>query len=326
MGGMVFAAFPKRASGKRQPGGTAALILALGAVFFSSCATRFSARFPEAGSGAGPHRGGRPAVRGDGSGTEYRGPAARGAAPGPDERAVVSSAEALLGRPPEDRVRVNGRVFTLDCIGTVGAIYYRLSLDVTKDFPFLPGNGVGRLHESLRRREAIHFDAYPRPGDIIFWDNTWDADGDGDRTNDPLTHAGVVLEVDPDGTIRYVHAHHRRGVVVEVMNLLEPAKNRDRKGKTINSPLALGSGVSRRDNPRHWLSGDLWNSFGDILREKEYYAAAAGGPMGLGIAEPERPEPGGRGITGAAETVPAGTGIAGADGPGFEGEEKKAGL
>ena len=38
--------------------------------------------------------------------------------------------------------------------------------------------------------------------DVVFWDNTWDANGDGDRTNDPRTHAGIVLAVDDDRLIR----------------------------------------------------------------------------------------------------------------------------
>jgi hypothetical protein len=38
--------------------------------------------------------------------------------------------------------------------------------------------------------------------------------------------------------------------------------------------LALGSGISKAKNSPHWLSGDLWNCFGDVLREKSYYVVA----------------------------------------------------
>ncbi len=41
-----------------------------------------------------------------------------------EEKAVLASAKSLLGRAPDSRVRVNGRTFTLDCIGTVAAIFW----------------------------------------------------------------------------------------------------------------------------------------------------------------------------------------------------------
>ncbi len=260
------------------------LILAAACVVFSSCATRFSARLP----GPDDRTDGLPAPPGMAPRTprsEYRPAVTRSAELTRDEKSVTASAEALLGQAPNARVTVNGKTFMLDCIGTVSAIYYRLSIDITKDFASLPGNGVRRLYESLRRRNAVHTDTYPRPGDVIFWDNTWDANSDGNRNNDPLTHAGIVLSVDEDGTVRYVHAHYRRGVVVEVMNLLDPVNNRTRDGKIINSPLALGSGISRRNNPERWLSGDLWNSFGDVLREKKYYTDAGRRPANTAITD-----------------------------------------
>ena len=121
----------------------------------------------------------------------------------------------------------------------------------------------------------LHRDLYPRPGDIIFWDNTWDANGDGILDNDPRTHAGVVLSVDADGTIHYVHEHIVKGVTIESMNLLHPRDYYDQQGRIINNALAMNSGISRRKNPPHWTSGDLWDSFGDILRVHDHFAVAA---------------------------------------------------
>lgn len=202
----------------------------------------------------------RPADDGFSYGTREKAPLTE------NEKRVLASAEMLMGKPPDSRVVVNGRTFTLDCIGTVGAIYYRLSLDITRDFPVISGNGVKRLHESLRRQAVIYNDRYPRPGDIVFWDYT--------TGTHPLSHAGVVVAVDPDGTIHYVHSHVRRGVVVEAMNLLRPAEYQDERGKVINNAMALGSGITRRKNPARWLSGDLWNSFGNVLQKRDYYQAA----------------------------------------------------
>ena len=195
--------------------------------------------------------------------------------PSDDEKAVLASAKTLIGMAPDSVVKVNDRTFVLDCIGTVSAIFYRMNIDVQKDFPRYRGDGVGRLYQSLRAQNVLHWDLYPRAGDIIFWDNTWDADGDGILDNDPLTHAGVVLAVDADGTIHYVHEHIVKGVTVEVMNLLHPRDYSDPQGRIINSAMAMSSGISRRDNPPHWTSGDLWHSFGDILRAQDHVVVAA---------------------------------------------------
>jgi cell wall-associated NlpC family hydrolase len=190
-----------------------------------------------------------------------------------DEKAVLASAKTLLGQPPDASVNVNGRAFTLDCIGTVSAIYYGVNVDVQRDFSRYDGNGVNRLYQSLKALKGLHRDQYPRPGDVIFWDNTWDANGDGNLSNDPRTHAGVVISVDDDGTIHYEHEHVRKGVIVETMNLLHPDDYYDSRGRVINNALALNSGISRSSNPPHWTSGSLFDAFGDVLRNKRHYVA-----------------------------------------------------
>ena len=188
-----------------------------------------------------------------------------------EEQKLLVSVENLMGKPPGSKVTVNGRTFTLDCIGTVCAVYYQLSLDLTKDFSRYPGNGVKRLYASLKEKNVLHRDRYPRPGDIVFWDNTWDANEDNNKNNDPLTHAGVVIRVDDDGTIYYIHSHIKRGIVVEVMNLIRPGDYYGENGKVINNALALGSGISRPVNPDRWLSGDLLNSLADAISAGKYY-------------------------------------------------------
>jgi hypothetical protein len=200
----------------------------------------------------------------------YRTPEERQEPPSNDELAVIASAKTLLGKPPNASVIVNGKGFTLDCIGTVSAIYWALSLDVTKDFSLYPGNGVNRLYMTLKERNALHTDAYPRPGDVIIWDNTWDADEDGDRIHDPRTHAGIVLAVDADGTVHYVHENLYKGIVVETMNLLRPTVARDEQGKVINSGLAIATKTGG-PKPEHSLSGDVFNCFGDVLGSKYYF-------------------------------------------------------
>lgn len=188
--------------------------------------------------------------------------------PTDDELLVIDSAKKLIGKAPNAKVVVKGRQFTLDCIGTVGAIFYRMDIDIGKDFDKYPGNGVNRFYMTLKDKGVLHRDKYPRVGDVIVWDNTWDANGDGYRTKDPRTHAGVVLAVDDDGTIYYVHENMFRGVVIEVMNLLQPTVEWDPSGKRLNSGLAIAAKPGG-PKPEHWLSGDVFNTFGDVLRIKD---------------------------------------------------------
>jgi hypothetical protein len=192
------------------------------------------------------------------------------APPTEEELAVIASAKTLLGKPPNARVAVNGRAFTLDCIGTVSAIFYGMSLDVQKDFDIYGGDGVNRLLMTLGERNALHRDRYPRTGDVIFWNNTWDVTGDGDRVHDARTHAGIVLAVDADGTIHYVHENLYKGVVIEVMNLLRPTVARDEQGKLINSGMAIAS-TTGGPLPVHTLAGDVFDSFGDVLGSSDYF-------------------------------------------------------
>jgi len=192
------------------------------------------------------------------------------AAPTDDELAVIASAKTLIGKKPDAKVTVNGKPFVLDCIGTVSAIYYGVSLDVQKDFSLYNGNGVNRLYMTLKERNALHTDKYPRPGDVIIWDNTWDVKGDGDRIHDPRTHAGIVLAVDEDGTIHYIHENLYKGIVIETMNLLRPTVARDEQGKVINSGMAIAS-TTGGPKPEHSLSGDVFDCFGDVLGVKEYF-------------------------------------------------------
>jgi cell wall-associated NlpC family hydrolase len=219
----------------------------------------------------------------------YRTPEAMRKPPTDEELQVIDSAKTLLGQPPSSQVLVNGRKFTLDCIGTVSAIFYRLHIDVTKDFAKYTGTGVDRLFMSLREKGVLHTDKYPRPGDVVIWDNTWDANGDRDRTDDLRTHAGIVLAVDDDGTIHYIHENLHTGVVIEVMNLLHSDVYTDSSGKMLNSPLAIAT-TTGGPRPEHWVAGDLFDRFGDVLRVKNLYKVAEadwedGEPQVLAMAQ-----------------------------------------
>ena len=170
---------------------------------------------------------------------------------------MVAGARDLIGK---SEIVVRGRRFNMDCSGVVSAAYFAAGIDLTKEFNRYRGNGVSRIYQTLDRRDLLYDSKIPVPGDIIFWDNTYDRNGDG-KWNDLLTHMGVVVSIGEDGRVEYVHENYRKGVVVEYMNLLSPDVNtRIVRGETImvNSAMRMKGQV---DRPQ-WLSSHLYKILG----------------------------------------------------------------
>ncbi|MGC3973733.1 MAG: hypothetical protein QM771_05025 [Nitrospira sp.] len=92
----------------------------------------------------------------------------------------------------------------------------------------------------------------------MFFDNTWDFNGDG-LVNDPLTHVGIVEQVEPDGTIVFIS--RVAGAIERYrMNVAHPHIHRTADGRLLNDYM-------RR---KHWrdgehtayLTGELFAAFG----------------------------------------------------------------
>jgi hypothetical protein len=181
---------------------------------------------------------------------------------------ILKQANDLLGKRAYEIVTVNNKKFKLDCIGTVNAIFYSTGIDITKYFFKYEGGGVKRFYYTLNDNDTLH-KTKPEIGDVIFWDNTWDSNGDGVTGNDYLTHVGMVMSIDDDGTINYIHANYVKGIVIEQMNLERPTEYKDKNGKVLNTPMYINS--SLRVHPDHWLSGDLFNHYGSVLKAKEIF-------------------------------------------------------
>ena len=169
-------------------------------------------------------------------------------------------ADAALSFVGADTLAVDGKTFPYDCTGLVRAAYWSAGIDVAQDFGKYTGNGVTRIYKTLESKRLLHTSTIPTPGDLIFWDNTYDRNEDG-RWNDPLTHVAVVVRAYEDGKIEYVHENYRKGIVVEYMNLRHPdthTKNEAGTTVTVNSPMRMKGQVTRP----LWLSGQLFREFG----------------------------------------------------------------
>jgi hypothetical protein len=149
---------------------------------------------------------------------------------------ITSGGPTLVGKKV---LSVNGVTYPNDCTGLVRAAYAFASIDLAQRFGRYQGNGVRRLYMTLRDERLLYAVHHPMPGDIVFWDNTYDANGNG-RPDDMLTHVGVVISAEPDGSIRYLHYNYRLGPVLDHMNLTLPEVDTSSAGSPVNSHLRMG--------------------------------------------------------------------------------------
>ena len=175
------------------------------------------------------------------------------------QRKLTEGARYVLGRR---ELVVRGRRFPYDCTGTVLAIYWYAGIDLARDFGKYDGNGVNRAVPHAGEGAAAVLRCFPVAGDIVFWDNTYDRNGDG-LWNDPLTHVGMVMNAEADGSIEYVHLNNTRGIVIEHMNLLQPDLHRRLvrgQSRILNSPIRIKE--AGRPHPPQWLAGQLYRVLG----------------------------------------------------------------
>lgn len=172
-----------------------------------------------------------------GAPTGFRAPIFDDAKPDDDEdarharRRVAEAAARSVGKGP---LVVNGERFRMDCSGVAHAIYARAG------FPLGTVGDTRRLFE-LARTEGSLRRHDPLPGDLAFFDFTWDADGNG-ALDDPLSHVAIVERVEQDGTVLLVHRVGDR-IVRARMNLARPHDRHDERGTPLNHFLRSASGA-----------------------------------------------------------------------------------
>lgn len=162
--------------------------------------------------------------------------------PGSSDAAIAAAAEYYLSHPM--------RGFRDDCSGFVCAAYSRAGFRID-------GN-TRSLWEEARVRKLTHRRKRPQVGDVAFFDQTYDRNGNG-LLDDDLTHVAVVLAVDADGTIRMAHGGSSRGRTELYMNLYRPHDRQDASGRILNDYLR----VRRNSDPpaTRYLAGELWRGF-----------------------------------------------------------------
>jgi hypothetical protein len=170
--------------------------------------------------------------------------------------AIVRTASKLVGAT---NIQVNGKRIAYDCAGVTRAIYLAHGIDLyDSGSPDPKANGVRLIHHHISQHGKFHQGPAVRPGDLVFFDNTWDHNGDG-IINDPLTHVGIVERQEPDGTVIFIS--RVAGAIARYrMNLALPHLHKTAEGRILNDY------IRRKDlnDPFNgaYLTGELFSGFG----------------------------------------------------------------
>lgn len=185
----------------------------------------------------------------------------RAAHTGTRQQAIVRTAANLVGART---IESNGRRIAYDCAGVTRAIYLAHGIDLYEGTAGNgAANGVRLIYNHLRTYGRLHRGPIVRPGDLVFFDNTWDYNGDG-RINDPLTHVGIVETVETDGTIVFIS--RVAGAIERYrMNVAQPHLHRTADGRVVNDYMRR---KHRRDGEEtSYLTGELFAAFGTRVLE-----------------------------------------------------------
>ena len=176
-------------------------------------------------------------------------------------RHVVKTAESMIGKKYVPNIK--GKHFTSDCIGFVRYSFFKTGLDLLKAYG-KAARGVPSLYLGLKKRNMIFSKGTPGPGDLIFFDNTYDVNRNG-RWDDPLSHIGIVEKIGRWGTVSYIHFSNS-GVKRSKINLRYPRTYafRSKSGKlfVINSFLRRNreKGLPKRD----YISSHFFRTFAHL--------------------------------------------------------------
>ncbi len=176
----------------------------------------------------------------------------------PRQLALAQTAVRFLGR---SRIEVGGRHYAADCSGFVRGVYASQRVDLYGGVGELDGgNGVGRIYTHVMQHGRIHYGPAVHPGDLVFFHNTWDFNRDG-LPNDPLTHVGVVEQVEHDGTVIFV-SWMSGGIERYRMNLHQPDTHKAPDGRVLNDFMRRKQSGDTQGT--YYLAGRLFAAFGTL--------------------------------------------------------------
>jgi hypothetical protein len=178
----------------------------------------------------------------------------------PSRSAIVQTAAQLVGAKT---IQSHGRRIAYDCAGVTRAIFLTHGIDLYDSEPTDPhANGVQIIHAHIRQQGTFHQGPVAHLGDLVFFDNTWDYNGDG-KVNDRLTHIGIVERQELDGTVVFIS--RVAGAIKRYhMNLGLPHIHKTADGRILNDYLRRKD--VRDPDKTSYLTGQLFAQFATRVR------------------------------------------------------------
>jgi len=179
----------------------------------------------------------------------------------PTGTAIAQTAGSLVGASV---IELNGQRIAYDCAGVARAIYLAHGIDLYEGRRAdSEASGVRTIYAHLSANGLIHRGPRASPGDLVFFDNTWDANSDG-LINDALTHVGVVERTEPDGTVVFI-SRVAEAVERYRMNLALPHIHKTADGRILNDYIRR----KRPTDPEEMghLAGELFTFYGTRLAQ-----------------------------------------------------------
>jgi hypothetical protein len=178
----------------------------------------------------------------------------------PAQQAVAATAAQLVGIRT---IEVSGRRIFADCAGVTREIFLRHGIDLYAGGEAgQDANGVRLIYGHVQHHGRLHRGPVVRPGDLVFFDDTWDYNGDG-IVNDALTHVGIVETVDIDGTVVFI-SRVTAAVQRYRMNLRMPSIHRTSDGRILNDYLRRKRWNDSGETV--YLTGELFAGFGSVVK------------------------------------------------------------
>lgn len=185
----------------------------------------------------------------------------------PSRLAIVKSAARLVGART---ITSQGKRIAYDCAGVTRAIFLEHGIDLYRGaFTDPKGNGVRLIHNHVRQHGTLLRGSNVSPGDLVFFDNTWDFNGDG-TLNDPLTHVGVVERLEPDGTVVFI-SRVANAIERYRMNLDQPHVHKTAQGLVLNDYIRRKHSTDPDNVAR--LTGELFSVYGNLLSPQKHISS-----------------------------------------------------
>ncbi len=181
--------------------------------------------------------------------------------PVPDDDAITAKARALIAQTAADSLGrgaliVEGERYRMDCSGVVRAIYAKAGFPLGFVHVERESAGDARVIYELVQRTGSLRRAHPLAGDLAFFSDTYDQNGNG-LADDSLSHVGIVEKIE-DGTVVIVH-HIGTAIVRARMTLARPHERHDDQGRALNHFLRAANAARTAKT-----TAELFVAFGSL--------------------------------------------------------------